>query len=137
MILKDRSASGALTALLLLGMAMGCTGSAAPRFDAGELSPGSCRDMGTQLVDVERTQRELLAGKTDAKAAAAGYAATQDRLIEVYQADPDVAEPVRALVTALGIFRIGVDAGSLADSHAEAVRTSLADVVTRCGVDLS
>lgn len=93
--------------------------------------------MGSQLVEIERTQRELVAGKTDATAAAAGYAAAQGQLIEVYEADPAVAEPVRALVTALGMFRIGVDAGSLADSQGEAVRTSLADVVAVCGVDLS
>lgn len=129
---------GALAAFALLAGAGGCTGADAPRFEVAELSPGPCRDMGTDLVEVERTQRELLAGTAQADAAAAGYAAIQDRLITVHEgADPTVADPVRALVTALGVYRIGAAADSLARDHGASVRARLEEVVAACGVELT
>jgi hypothetical protein len=128
----------ALVAAAALTAAGGCTDASEPRFQVDDLRAGPCRDMGAALLEVERTQRELTAGQAQAAPAAGGYAEAQARLRDVGEAaEPAVAEPARELRTAIGLFRVGVDAGTLTEEEGEAVRTALDDVLRACGVDVS
>ena len=131
-----RIGRGVAGALLLLSTA--CSGASDPRFDADDLSNQSCQGMKEALAQVEQAQREVAAGDIDAPAAAAVYAQAREPLEQVGDAaDPDLARQVTDLVTALGVFRVGADVGSLDEEHAETVRATLDAVVTTCGADVS
>lgn len=128
--------SGGLAGALLLLAA--CSGASDPRFDADDISGEPCQGMGDALAQVERAQREVAAGDIDAPAAAAVYAEAREPLEQVAEAaEEELAGQVTELVTALGVFRVGADVGSLNEDHAETVQATLDAVVTTCGVDVS
>ena len=131
----DRRVVGVAT-LMALSLSA-CSSGSDPRFEVSDLAAGACRDAGEALLAVERSQRELAAGDIEPDAAAADYKDLQDHLLDARDgAPPEVASGLRSLVTAMGFFRVGVDAGTLGDAQTDQVREALDDTLDACGVEL-
>lgn len=132
-----RVAAARLTAGALVWLSLaGCSSDSEPRFEVSDLS-SACRDAGEDLLAVERSQRELAAEEIEPTAAAADYKDLQARLLEAREGAPqEVGTALRSLVTAMGFFRVGVDAGTLGEEQTAQVRDALDDALTACGVDI-
>lgn len=124
----------ALTAPLVL---VACSSDGDPRFSSSDLSAGACREADDELLAVERSQQELTAGDIEPAAAASDYKELQDRLLEAREGAPaEVGDALRSLVTAMGYFRVGVDAGTVDDEQVDQLQAALDEALTACGVDL-
>lgn len=134
-----RGPAARITAVALLGLSLtACSSDSDPRFDVSDLSDGACREAGEDLLAVERSQRGLAADDVEPAAAAADYKVLQGRLLEAREGAPqEVGSALRSLVTAMGFFRVGVDAGTLGEKQTDQLRKALDDALVACGVDLS
>lgn len=128
-----RAAVGAVVLGVLL---VGCSSGGA-RFEVDDLAAGACTQAGPALAELERTQRELGAGDLDAAEAAAGYEDLQDQLLAARdEADQEVGDPLRALVTSLGVFRLGVAAGTTSEVQQQELSGRLDAALQACGAEL-
>ena len=135
--MRSRGRRSAILLLLVAGTLASCSSDSDPRFERQDLSAGACRDAGADLLAVEQSQRSLAAGDIDAQEAAADYKDLQARLLEARDgAAQEVSSALRSLVTTMGFFRVGVDAGTLGDEQTEQVREALEGALAACGVDL-
>ena len=126
-----RAAAGAVALGVLL---TGCT-SGGPRFDVDDLAAGACAEAGPALLSVETTQQAVADGELEPADAAADYEQVQNDLLAAREsADPEVADPLRALVTSLGLCRSGAGVGTTSDVQREQLRGDLDDVLVACGV---
>lgn len=124
--------------VVLLGLVLaGCSSDDGPSFEVDDLAAGPCREAGPALSEIDRTQRAYVAGDLDAGEAAGGYDDLQDQLLAAREdADPEVGDPVRELVTSLGVFRLGVAAGTTNEVQQERLQDQLGAVLVACGVEL-
>lgn len=126
---SSRPARVVAGAALLAVVAAGCSSDS---LDVEGFAAGACTDIAPTLQDVDEALRQV--GDEDIEPRAAGdrFEAAREVLQPVADSGDEPAEPVQALITQLGFFRIGVDSNNYDGTQDDAVRTALDGVVEAC-----
>lgn len=120
-----------LAAAMVLSVAA-CTGDEGPDLSREDFKPGVCRESAQPVIDLRTAVQQI----QDGEASQASAGTLQERQQELRAtrdgADDSLRAKLTELTNAIGVLRIGIDAGTVGPAQTEDVTAALERVIAAC-----
>lgn len=125
--------------LLAVGVVMStaaCTADEGSELSREDFKPGVCRESAQPVIDVRSALEQLQEG-TDSSQAPADTLEKRQRELRAKrdEADDSLRAKLTDLTNAIGVLRIGIDAGTVGPAQTKKVEAALDRVVAACSGD--